>query len=41
MENIFGKGDNHILYTKVEASLGSTNKVIFVCHIPTQLRFTN
>jgi len=35
MENSSQQGDNHVLYTKIEATLHSTNKGMLICHIPT------
>ena len=40
MVNISRQGHNLIFYAKLEATLGSTNKDIFVCDIPTQLGYT-
>jgi len=37
MVNISRQGDNHVIYTKLEAILVSTSQIIFVFHIPTHL----
>jgi len=41
MENVSCQEDNSILHTKIEATLGKTNKDMLVYHIPTQLGFAN